>query len=105
MPTKVKEAPFQGNELLHYARKNTPEVDWLPNNPFRAKLEIQKVKSWYSAKYFIFVDVDTGTVYPMLATELLELIKDSEISQGVTYYETWIVRKRGANFGIGLYKE
>lgn len=100
--------PFddKGN-LLHYATERYgPSGDnWLDNQPFQAELEIDSMRSGRSAKYVIWKDRFSDRRFPMFLVDLLELIKLATVSQGRTPNLTWVVRKRGQNFGLALLEE
>lgn len=105
MATSVKEVPYdKSGNLLHYAdiryRARGLE-DWRPNFPFQAVLSLAHMKSGYSAKYLVWID-EHGHRFPMFISDTMDLIKNGEISKGVAT-GLWIVRKRGQNYGVGIY--
>ena len=100
-------APFAPNgNLLHYvpktyahpARPGTSEIDWREIESFTATLRINTMYSGRSAKYTEWIDAD-GHCYPMFVVDLLDLLRQTDILHG-TVTGTWIVRKRGGNYGI-----
>lgn len=77
-------------------------VDWRPNEPFQATLTLQELARGRSAAYFWWTDQD-GHRYPMFMSDMVEVVKLATTVGGVVT-DTWIVRKRGQNYGIGLYR-
>ena len=115
----LKEAPYiktwryEGNDpidagwaLQHYVERNWrrpgSNTEWRPNEPFAAKLLFQGPQRGRSAAYFNWHDPETNTRYPMLMSGMSDLLTRSVVDYGVTF-GTWIVVKRGQNYGIELY--
>jgi hypothetical protein len=92
------EAPYDPNgNLEHYPTHRTV---WRPNEPFKATLQIETSISGRSAKYLIWVDAD-GRRWPMFVTDCIDLMRRADVLKGVAE-GTWVVRKRGANYGLRL---
>lgn len=115
--TKVHEVPYNhlGN-LQHYpcstwdysqkdgnGRPRIYETDWRLNDPFEETLQFEQMQRGRSAAYSLWKDPE-GHTYPMFMSDLEELLINKIIRNGVVRC-TWIVKKRGSNYGIGLYKE
>ena len=103
--------PFRNGHLLHFTWNQPGETssgrygdyatEWRENKPFKTKLTLDSMRSGRSAKYVIWVD-DEGHSYPMFITDLLTLLQERSVVNGVTYDNEWIVRKRGKNYGLAL---
>lgn len=95
--------PFDNTgNLVHYAYYNS-DVVMRENVAFEAKLRLKaKMVTGFSAKYVIWENVDTGVTYPMFIKDMIDLLLNSEVSQGETYKTHWRVQKRGSNYGIRL---
>lgn len=103
-------APFAADgSLLHYANPYRPcppvpgtsvggGTHWRVVEPFDATLTIAAMHSGRSAKYTEWTDTD-GRRYPMFVADLIALLSDAVIVRG-TVSGTWIVRKRGENYGV-----
>lgn len=98
--TSVTEVPFDvdGN-LLHYADPWMKPV-MRPNEPFKACLEVEGTVSGRSAKYLIWRATD-GRRFPMFVADCVDLMRRTDVTMGVVE-ATWIVRKRGQNYGVAL---
>jgi hypothetical protein len=113
----LKRAPYQrrfrhengqkihiGFQLMEYAGYAPDGIDWRPNVPFRATLELRGYERGRSAARSIWYDQTTNTEYPMFMTSMVELAMESTIVQGRTNFLEWIVVKRGQNYGIEKYE-
>ena len=77
-------------------------IEWRPNEPFVATLTIRYLERGRSAARFWFEDESTNTMYPFFGQTLVDMLAGSNMIQGrVT--KTWIVVKKGANYGIEVY--
>mgnify|MGYP001574538337 CR=1 FL=1 len=74
--------------------------NWIDNAPFEAKLSILDTHRGRSAAYFRLAD-SGGHIYPMFMTDMLELLMQTTIVNGVVVGR-WQIRKRGQNYGISL---
>lgn len=113
MPKKIGDYPVpfdKSGSLLHFTYSQPGETggrygdwaaEWRENKPFTCKLTLDSMRSGRSAKYVIWQD-DEGHSYPMFITDLLTLLQERSVVNGVTYDNTWIVRKRGKNYGLAL---
>ena len=72
--------------------------------PFYAVLEIDRMNTGRSAKYATVRNVETGVTYPMFVSDLLDVIRYAEVSEG-QMRGTWTGSKRGQNYGIKIVKE
>jgi hypothetical protein len=103
--TKVTEVPYsRGGSLLHWADRRSPDVRWLPNDPFQGVFRLAGMRSGRSAKY-VLLGTDDGREFPMFVTDLLDVLNRSGISGGLTGNGPWIVRKRGQNYGVALARD
>lgn len=78
--------------------------EWRENTPFQAKLTLVSHNRGRSAAYFIWKDEEEHT-FPMFMTDLGVLLSTSSVSQGETALERWNIKKRGQNYGVGLYND
>jgi hypothetical protein len=103
--TTVDKAPFNGNSLCHYPGwYGQDEVtEWRPNEPFTKMLHLIEMQRGRSAAYFIWYDEDNNR-YPMFMSDMFDLVKHGEIKNG-RVFARWIVKKRGQNYGVGLFKD
>ena len=118
----LKEVPFQedwkwtapdvnGNQeriplgwhMTAYPETYGERIQWRPNEPFEATLELDHLERGRSAARFWFKDTKEGTLYPVFGQSLVELIHGGDMVKGVTS-GTWIAVKRGANYGIERYE-
>lgn len=106
----LKEAPYAqrwryvsnervdlGWELMEYPAHK--EIDWRPNDPFEATLVLIDYERGRSAARFIWEDPTTQTRYPMFMSGMVDLVKGHKIIKGIVT-ATWIVVKRGQNYGL-----
>lgn len=87
---ELREFAYGGNDI------------WLPNDPFEATLVLVNYERGRSAARFIWEDPDTSTRYPMFMSGMVDLVKGHRIEKGVAT-ATWIVVKRGQNYGLEAY--
>lgn len=100
--------PYRNGELQQYAYGNSfghPEYgrsgeEWRENIPFEATMTISDMYSGRSAKGLIWTD-ENGKKYTMFVSDAIELLAKTVINKG-SVTGTWIVRKRGQNYGIGI---
>src|ERR1044072_488931 len=71
---------------------------WLPNEPFSATLTITGFSRGRSSAKFYFESAG-NLRFPMFMTDMVDLVRTAKIDKGVVSGR-WIVRKRGANYGI-----
>jgi hypothetical protein len=71
-----------------------------PNVAFTATLILDSMRTGRSAKYLVWRDAD-GHHYPMFISDLTTMLPLVTVRRGVVS-GTWIVRKKGQNFGIAL---
>ena len=95
--------PFdKSGNMLHYPDWQMTGFDFF--YPFKGIMEIDGITSGRSAKYLTLKDTETGQTYPMFVSDLVEFIQlDGEVSGG-KLTAIWGARKKGANYGIGVYK-
>ncbi len=78
-------------------------IDWRPNEPFEATLTLRRLDRGRSAARFWFEDEDSKTFYPFFGQTLVDMLSESTMING-RVKGTWIVVKKGANYGIELHK-
>lgn len=112
----VKTYRYEGDDqidngwaLQHYAendwRRRDNRTEWRPNNPFEAALTLEGQQRGRSAAYFLWRDEDTNTRYPMFISSMVDCLQNFAVIEGSTDIASWIVVKRGQNYGIELYRD
>lgn len=107
--TKTTEVPylFDGS-LAHYEHRGWSDgkvVQWRPNEPFHATLQIQGIRTGRSAKYLVLKAPETALddrEFPMFVADFVNLAIDEGIPAGGIISGRWMVRKRGKNYGLRL---
>ncbi len=106
--TSVTRVPFsERGDLLHWVSPTTGQdyghtTDWRDNEPFTAAMTVGQMYAGRSAKYVDLVD-EAGHRYPMFVTDLLDVLATEHGLQGNrTGEQTWMVGKRGQNYGLKL---
>lgn len=79
-------------------------VDWRPNEPFYASLDLVDMERGRSAARFIWNHGATRTRYPMFMAGMLNIAQNEIIHHGEAM-GWWIVVKRGQNYGIERYEQ
>jgi hypothetical protein len=109
MPAKTNsltKAPYTKNgSLLHYVQ-GAHNV-WYPNEPFTASLKITGMKSGYSAKDLMLESADPldDRTFPMFVVDLVDVVCTLRDIRNGVLHGRWMVRKRGANYGLALASE
>lgn len=89
--------------LLHdidwYLGFDKSAIVWQYPEPFVAWLSLDVLHRSGHAVYYEWTNIDSKTTYPMLANDMLDLLKTSTISGGIIYGE-WEPVKRGRAYGI-----
>ncbi|WP_221328991.1 hypothetical protein [Actinoplanes sp. L3-i22] len=110
--SSVVEVPYdeRGNLLFYVEGPRghsylDDDVHWVaytmrPNVAFDATLTLDSMRSGRSAKYLVWRDAD-GHHFPMFISDLTTMLPLVTVRLGVVS-GTWIVRKKGQNFGIAL---
>lgn len=76
-------------------------IDWRPNDPFDAVLTVRSLETGRSAVRFWLEDETTKTKYPMFGHTLVDVLTESKsLGLGGRIGGTWIVVKKGANYGV-----
>lgn len=91
-----------GWQLASYASHYSEQIEWRPNEPFYASLDLVDMERGRSAARFIWDHGATRTHYPMFMAGMLDLAKSTFIHHGEAV-GWWIVVKRGENYGIERY--
>ncbi|MDF2506279.1 MAG: hypothetical protein K0Q52_138 [Microbacterium sp.] len=76
-------------------------IEWRPNEPFEASLELDRLERGRSAARFWFVNQGDGTEYPFFGQGLVDMLSQVTLEHGMVR-GTWIAVKRGANYGLEL---
>jgi len=100
---KLAKAPFSPNgDLLTYVHMSyTPAdtVEWRDNVPFTATMTLTGTTRGRSAARFVFKD-EAGHRYEMFMASMLELLTTRGCAVGGIVSGTWIIVKRGSNYGL-----
>jgi len=98
--TTVDRVPYDADgSLLHYARTDQPGVNWSDNKPFIRSLQIVRSVRGRSSAYLLWGGAD-GETYPMFISDLIRLLQGQGIRKGGKVTTTWVVVKRGMNYGL-----
>jgi len=77
------------------------EIDWRPNDPFEATLELVHSSRGRSSVVFIYRDIATDIHYPLFVSSVDSMLRHATIKAGrVT--GVWQVAKRGQNYGLEM---
>lgn len=101
LPEDAVYTPGKGYDKPH----NRVQPDWREVVPFEATLTLTpEVTSGRSAKYLHWVD-DEGHRFPMFVTDLVGVVLSNARIERGRMSGSWVVCKRGANYGIKYYEE
>lgn len=102
--SKVLEVPWIGPDLVDYVGGwNQDKIIWLPNEPFMAMLKLEGYTRGRSAAQFKWKHVITGGTMNMFMTDMTDLLQNNTLHCGAIL-TTWIIKKRGSNYGIAQVK-
>lgn len=110
--TKTEKILFDGYTLMEYTSGAPGDqttmgrnavIDWRPNDPFTATLTIRELDRGRSAARFWFEDEVNQIRYPFFGQTLVDMLTNSVMDHGKVT-GTWIVVKKGSNYGIELYQ-
>lgn len=110
--TRREVIDFDGHTLMEYTSgspgdqthaRRDDRIDWRPNDPFQATLTIRRLERGRSAARFWFEDEANKTYYPFFGQTLVDMLSVSDMKHGKVS-GTWIVVKKGSNYGIELYQ-
>lgn len=117
--TKVTHAPYLDGNLLDWVSAAYPNpisqwpyklaCEWRENVPFEAKMTYEGFGRGQSSTKFYWLD-EQGRKYPMFVSDMDALLKAGKpllsTDGGAVYVSgTWMVAKKGSNFGIKLVTE
>lgn len=94
--------PWRDGNLLWQVRHGVDPatVQWRPNEPFKARLYIDRLPVFQSkATYSTWLDAE-GHTYPMLFVELLLALKKGAPAADGWLDGTWDVRKVGTSYSL-----
>lgn len=106
---------FDGEILLDYTQGKPGEqlrdgwgangntIDWRPNEPFTATIRLHSLERGRSATRFWYVDETNKVMYPFFGDTVVETLKELDSFKG-EITGTWIVVRKGSNYGIELYQ-
>lgn len=92
-----------GDQLSYVpnAWRNDQGIDWRPNDPFDAVIELTGMERGRSAAHFTVKSGDR--YYTMFMIDLMDLLCKCGIVRGKTELLQWCFCKRGQHYGITLY--
>jgi hypothetical protein len=79
-------------------------IDWRPNDPFQATMRVYKLERGRSAARIWAVDEKNNVMYPFFGDTFVETLKHVDSLKG-EFSGTWIVVRKGSNYGIELYQQ
>ena len=115
LDTRKEVIDFNGETLMEYTSgkpgeqtyvggwSHSDHISWRPNEPFEATLTIRRLERGRSAARFWFEDETNKIYYPFFGQTLVDMLSVSEMKNGKVT-GTWIVVKKGSNYGIELYQ-
>lgn len=93
-----------GEQLSSGGWKGPVPIDWRPNTPFDAVLTVRRLETGRSAVRIWLEDESSRTLYPMFGHTLIEALAEAtDLRVGGKIGGTWIVVKKGSNYGVELY--
>ena len=100
--SEVRQAPFKKDGgLWNFPPIQKDNLVWEDIEEWDAELKMVGYNRGRSAAFFLWVDIEDNTSYPMFLTDMSEAIQKSVIAHG-TIDGRWTVVKRGQNYGIKL---
>lgn len=87
--------------MLSYPEQWRRDFRWIELEPFEAEFDIIDYERGRSAARFIAKDTETGILYPIFLSDMMDLIP--HLNHGKTR-GVWKAKKRGANYGVRLCK-
>lgn len=78
---------------------------WKDNAPFKDILVVKSFSRGRSAANINAVGKNTGVTYNFFMSDFLDVVKQKQIIKGEIEESEWCFAKKGANFGLQLYKE
>lgn len=100
--SEVRQAPFKKDGgLWHYPPYSQDNLVWEPIEEWDAEMKMVGYNRGRSAAFFLWVDTEDNSSYPMFLTDMSDALKAAVIDKGVID-GTWTVVKRGMNYGLKL---
>lgn len=94
-------SPVFDHERLESYVSDPSKVDWRPNVPFLAELELVRTSRGRSSTVFIYRDVETNIHYPLFVSTITAVLRTCTI-RGGRVHAMWQVVKIGQNYGLDL---
>lgn len=77
------------------------DVEWRPNDPFEATLELVHSSRGRSSAVYIYRDIATNIRYPLFISSVEFMLRHATIKAGQVT-GVWQVVKRGQNYGLDM---
>jgi len=77
------------------------DVEWRPNDPFEATLELVHSSRGRSSAVYIYRDIATNIRYPLFLSSVEFMLRHATIKAGQVT-GVWQVVKRGQNYGLDM---
>lgn len=95
---------YKGNTcLMTYAYGD--KIDWRDNYTFTDSMQIVDYSRGRSSILFSFKSQTDGTVYPVFVSDMMDIIQNCSIINGIISNQDWSFIKKGGNYGMQLYKK
>lgn len=94
-------APKPGDTAVNYGF----QYFWRDNTPFTDVLVVDSFSRGRSAANINAKSKTTGIEYTFFMSDFLDVVRECTIVKGEIEEKQWVFVKKGANFGIALYKE
>jgi hypothetical protein len=93
-----------GDQLnyMPYGWREDPGIDWRPNEPFEAVMELCDIHRGRSAAHFVVKS--NNRYYTLFMIDLMDVLLQHGINKGKTPKLKWCFCKRGQNYGVQLYE-
>lgn len=113
----VKRIPYREGSLLEWTGYEVDTTsaaggwsapdEWRDNVPVEMVLQLAGIERGRSAARFVWTQLSNGATFPMFMIDMAELVmmNGQRIEAGGLVLGKWIVKKRGANYGIALLSE
>jgi len=100
--SEVRQAPFKKDGgLWHYPQLSQDNLIWEDIEVWEAEMKMVGYNRGRSAAFFLWVDTEDNSSYPMFLTDMSEAVQQAVMDHGVVD-GSWTIVKRGQNYGLKL---